>query len=273
MVFYSLTFFRGDHWDEGGGRDDRYLIISANRGVADYLFRLIHERSDPVARKKEFHELHRISPQMWSWCGQNAKVLCTTIDKINLDKAGLPSEVSKRIRGKVFYQHLGNWDNSARIYPILPDLDVADHINGRIFCIRNKRVPGRFWSSDDKGSIVISTVKRAKFLIEVEDKPDVKDLLMVPWDKVQLTLMRPASKQDKEAGKYPINVRNDGSLEALTSYNRNPFYFKLGDLFTGRFGIAVQGKTETGEASKQEETLVPLLCDPKFEGGEIWELC
>jgi hypothetical protein len=26
MVFYDLAFFRGDHWDSGGGRDNRYLI-------------------------------------------------------------------------------------------------------------------------------------------------------------------------------------------------------------------------------------------------------
>ncbi|KAG2416890.1 hypothetical protein HFD88_008107 [Aspergillus terreus] len=272
MVFYNLAFFRGDHWDSGGGRDNRYLIIAANRGVADYLFRLLQERSDPVNRKAEFHELKRMSPQMWSWCGESDRALYNFIENVNLGKANLPHDVSRRIRGQVFFQGLGNWDNSARIYPILPDLDVADHIHGKIFCIRNKRVPQRFWSSDTKGAIVISTIKRAKFRIEIKGKPNVENPLMVPWDDVQLKLMRQASDQDQAHGEYPITMKDDGSLAAKTGYVRNPFYFKLGDLFTGRFGIAVQEK-EGAKESNEQETLVPVVCDELFEGGEVWELC
>ncbi|OQE86122.1 hypothetical protein PENNAL_c0022G03433 [Penicillium nalgiovense] len=263
MVFYSLVFWRGEHWSNNSGQDHRQLIISSDRGIANYLFRLIQDRSDPIHRQRDFHEVQRLSPQMWSYCSRDWEVLRKFIDQINLGKAELSNESSNKIRGKVLYQHLDDW-NYRNIAPILPDIDVADHIDGSVFCIRNKRVPERFWAiADGTTRIGVSTSKRSKFGIRIAGTHDREDnsngRLMVKWDTVKLYLMEQNAKV--------LISKNKGFLEADKD-DQDPAQFEFGTLLRGGFMVI-----ETSDESDSAKKLSLKFVNPEYQGGEIWELC
>ncbi|PLB36849.1 uncharacterized protein BDW47DRAFT_118368 [Aspergillus candidus] len=181
MVFYNLVFYRGDHWHESnkpnGGRDNRYLIIASTRSKADLLYRVLQENKSLTGGRK-FHELKRLSPQMWSWCGDGPKALYDAIEKINIGTAEVVTAETKQmvlaeLRGHVFFQFLDAWDTLPLGFPVLraDEGDVADRMNGGRFCVRSRRWPRRFWAlhrGSNSCAIVVSEWERAVFRVCIE---------------------------------------------------------------------------------------------------------
>ena len=292
MVFYNLVFYRGDHWHESnkpnGGRDNRYLIIASNRSKADLLYRVLQENKALTGGRK-FHEMKRLSPQMWSWCGDGPRALYDAIEKINIGTADVAHAETKDImltelRGHVFFQFLDAWDTLSLGFPVLraDDGDIADRVNGGRFCVKSRRWPGRFWAlhrGSNSCAIVVSECEKAVFRIWIErrerevaetdgaEKDGGGSLLMTDWDRVRVCVVTEegervlARKTAKSDGNVYLHF-DDGADEELG--------LTLGGLLHGDVGISPVRRLEADGEMRMH--LFPFLVERSFQRGEDWEL-
>jgi len=203
---------------------------------------------------------------MWSWSApghDDYTALQHTIVDINRDQVSCDRKHLEKLRGKVTLDYIGDW---TKPLPIIPHLDVADHISGNHFCIRNKRVPTQFWAypypevSEGK-PVTISTTRRAKFRIRAIDG-SVKngETLMVDTDIVSLELVF----ADRGGISYwPVTLdKTIGLLRPQRSGSPDTFTFGS---FLGGFSVDF--------FRDNPDKLFPFKAREESEGGELWELC
>ncbi|KAJ5375631.1 hypothetical protein N7517_007637 [Penicillium concentricum] len=271
MPFYTVAFRWSEHahssWSgSNNGRDIRHLIITPDRSTVDQFFRLLQETKDWGSKAKVDSLIHH-SPQMFTWCGDDNESLTWAIDYLNEGRASISSkQEAKNIQGKVHYKKLFQWNESYSPFPILPHLDLTDHIEGKTFCIRNKRVPERFWALDnrDNSPIVSSTTHRAKFRIQIKGRERKNELLMVNSDYIHII---PLPEENKRGVFFKESMD-----EEWLHYKGTPsqkLEMTLDDLLNGK--IAVNVSYPGGE--DKDPVYFLRVVDRDSESGEQWELC
>ncbi|KAL3470857.1 hypothetical protein BJX99DRAFT_263799 [Aspergillus californicus] len=278
MVFYTLAFF----WDDkhrhtysyyySNGRDQRYLIMTPDRPTADLFFRFLQDQLD-VGDKAKFCSVTRLSPQMFSWCGDNEESITWAIDYINEGSGRVPARVLNELKGRVFYKRLGKWNDDYRTFPILPELDVKDHINTATFCIRNARVPQRFWyvpgDLTSETDVQVSIYHRSKFEIKMTedaglDKSREVKRLMIHSDNVYIHVVRDRSR-------VPIVVNRKRTLQA--SPDEDPKAFPFGGLRGQKFHVELEKSDNENSNDGPGKITLKFKSGSDNDTGEIWELC
>lgn len=267
MPFYSIVLNYQSSWtgEDEGPHNNRNLVITPDRATADLLFRVIQDNPRNLTTRVSYDEVRRISPQMWSWSApehNDYTGLQHAIVDINRGQVNCDRKHLEKLRGKVTLDYIGDW---TKPLPIIPHLDVADHISGHHFCIRNKRATDQFWAYpevDEKKPVLISTTRRAKFRLRaVGVNARDKETLMVDTDMVSLELVY-ANRGGVEY--WPVNLdRTNGLLRPQR--RGNPDTFTFGSLFRGGFSVDF--------FRNEPNKLFPFKAREDSEGGELWELC
>ncbi|OKL59164.1 hypothetical protein UA08_05811 [Talaromyces atroroseus] len=263
MSFYNLVYNQ-DPPERRDGYFRQALIVCPDRATSDLFFRYIQDQLE-LSEKAHFKELRRLSPQIWTWAGKNNTYeIEYACEAVNLGYAKGRRQHLEKLQGRVFMRSLAN-ANTLTIGPaILPRLeDLADHISGNVFCIRNQRVPDRYWLKPDvtnnnpgKKPVQPSNDQRSRFKIEVS-KQHQPGTLMVEDDDVRMFLVH-------DNVDYLIKKAKDGRL--TTNEGDEPFVFRFGRLLNGGF--------LSEYASDKQKYIWYTPGDEKSSlSGEIWELC
>jgi hypothetical protein len=220
MPFYTLLF----NTKHQAGQWYRDVIISPDRKTADLLYRSLQEFPEPKPGFQLQH-LSRLSPQIWTYEHTRTDVFYTILNGIYDGTAVIDANIRKKLRGKVFLDHLYWTPHATKDFPILPKIETVDLINGRVFHIRNKRAPDQYWALHGN-FIVQSKVRRSAFRVTLEDKTDTKDLVMIGGDRVKLRVL----EDRQEAQQIFLDEQKH-----LTTHKKEEFSFRLGALEDGGF--------------------------------------
>lgn len=151
-------------------------------------------------------------------------------------------------------------DGAGRDQPVIPDIDLPDHIDGKRFYIRRKLSPNYYWHvvGDE---VMLSTQRKSQFRVSIQDTK-VKDAVIVGSDSVSLTYI-------DENGGYPVSIDSSGLL--VLSQGRTD-YFKFA-AFEGGFGTYYSTLTKIDG----DVPIVRLIWGSddmaKDRRGDEWELC
>lgn len=217
-----------------------------------------------LSDKAHFTEIRRLSTQIWTWAGKtNTHEIEYACEAVNLGYAKGKRKHLQRLQGKVFMRSLAD-ANTVTIGPaIIPRFDdLADHISGSVFCIRDKRAPGLYWVKPDvspnnpgKKPVQPSTDLRSRFKIEISEQ-HTPGTLMVEDDDVKIFLVH-------DGVDYLIKRTKQGQL--ITNEEDEPFVFRFGSLLSGGFVLDYGGR---------EKYIWYIASDEKSPvSGESWELC
>ncbi|KAJ5808387.1 hypothetical protein N7474_009656 [Penicillium riverlandense] len=241
------------------------IVITPDRETSDLFFRFIQDNRK-LAGDCVFHEVRRLSPQMWTWHGNPEDwALWNATYHINKGTAeGKNQEHLKKLRGKVFLRHYGKADHVQLSFPPIPHIDhIKDHISGDVFFIRNKLSPERYWVKDGTtgegpgvGNVITWTTARSKFRIQLAMGHQV-GRLMVEDDDVKMSLV--LDGQD-----YPLQLKDAKPKGALDTSGGKDLVCKFGDLLNGGFS-----------ADNYGEYLTIFHFPDKLNNGlsgELWEL-
>jgi hypothetical protein len=256
MPFFSYAFYRGTSKNHDG-QTHRYAIVTPDRKTADLLYRGIQEQQVFWKGGVELY-VQRLSSRMWTF---EATASDDLIEFITYFNNGIPSQIHlendhfKGLSGKVYLQMLGNLGTTE--WPAIQPFDLADHISGANFFIRNKFAPQEFWYLED-GQIRISTRHRSRFCIKLAKESTIKDLVMVETDKVVMTHVHDGDSQNiyfTEDG-YPVTKAHGGHKQSFP------------------FG-ALNGGFVTKESDVNGTSKPKLAWEDEVSGqiGEVWELC
>lgn len=271
----------------------RTLIITPDRETSDSLFRIIQDDPSGVNPQGPFKHVHRISAQMWSWAAKDSTNnspdhLAKLILAINNKKAVMTNDHSgnplKRLQGRVILQTLPSWD-SQTLTPVIPHVEMADHISGNLFCIRNKRSPEKYWAKPpgDYHWIRLSSIIRTRFRIRATGKPD--GTVMTPDDHIEISVVR--LDEDNNEQEFLLGYRDfSGRLgEVEKKEERIQIWFE--SFLAGGISLDYRGSgNETNNTNGDQndsgwkpvddeltDSLYPVLYDESQRGGEKWELC
>ncbi|KAL5366136.1 hypothetical protein BJX96DRAFT_180459 [Aspergillus floccosus] len=263
MSFYSLVY-NVDPGQQEDGYQRQNVIVTPNRATGDLLFRYIQEQMD-IADKASFKRLRRLSPQIWTWAGEdNEFEIAYACRAINLGTAKGNKEYLRNLQGKVFLCTSGH-EFYATAATILPPFDeLKDHLSGDTFCVRNKRARQRYWfkpgtQEGDPGLRYVqpSTEYRSKFKIKIANKPR-DGTLMVEDDDVNLYLVH-------DGVDYLMTQDKWGRIG--TKKEDNALILKFGDLLNGAF------VSDVDEGDKERYVWYVPAEGNKGLSGEVWELC
>ncbi|KAE8325678.1 hypothetical protein BDV39DRAFT_206800 [Aspergillus sergii] len=195
MPFYSIAIYRGKE-DKHEGDAGYNLITTPDRETADLFYRLLQTYPDIDTKNKyHFFNLQRHSAQMWTF-----QTACCRDDLRELVRAmtgrqfSITDERFRDLVQKVVIQHYDSnrWFDKNYI-PIIPHIDLADHISGGEFFIRRKYHPSQFWYLDNDW-IRISENQSTKFRLElVNNSSAPKDALLIGSDEVRIVALNPSS--------------------------------------------------------------------------------
>jgi len=215
----------------------RYLIVFANRDVADTWYRAV---IDSVAQGYlKFAAVKRTAPQFYTHDGEVGPIMDTVND----------SRVALALRGQVFFTLLHRRDE--RILSVIPVLNYTDHINGAGFYIRSVPQPDTYWFYNaSERAVVASRHRRTRFTVTIADQARAPGTIIIGSDDVYITTPSGA------------NVGIANNVDQL-SRSANPFPFRF-SAFHSDFQID-ESLSETLDAD-----LEPLVRNPGK--GEAWEL-
>lgn len=267
MPFFSFFFFRKN--DNHNGQDERGAIVTADRATADQFYRCIQERGT-FCQSIVFRNLKRLGYNMWTWEGDRYEILEEFVATINGGATLFPLDAELRaLKGRVCIQWLPHF-RLKQHWPISQAADdVADHISGHTFFVRNKLSPKQFWYLHN-GVVKISTGNRSKFRIEMAKQEDKSDLVMIPSDRVVLSHVKGTTSS-------PVTVDARGYMVMGEGRERS---FEFG-AFSGGFEVKRFSKKEnletSGDEAESEIIKYPrLFWDDSVSGkrnGDVWELC
>lgn len=275
MVFGVILMNYGPWSDPGWGpMNSRTYIVTPDRETADLLYRVLMDNGKNFPLVPVDFDRKRPSPQLWSWMSlrgdSQASIqehLKLALNEINFGRVPMKEEHKKHLLGKITFDWRGNWNENGQRLPEIPHLDLPDHITGRVFSIRDKSCPTRFWAKSTKylneGCIEVSDTRKARFRVTIKGRADGKTV-MVFDDAVTLELIE---RSGRNVNYLPVNIdETDGRLkvgDSGTELKTIPF----GRLLKG--GLICDYHAGKGDASVQ----CPTWVDEQFRGGDCWELC
>lgn len=219
MVYTILALNWSNWWKDTqwGTHCERNLIYAPDRDTADLLFRVLMQHGKDLNRSP-IYMFNRTSPQVWTWnryTGNNIPykdALKETIAEISNGLAPIKEEYKSHLGGRITIDYRAAYNQNDANIPVIPHLDMPDHIAGGTFTIRDKSHPRRFWAKravfPGEDCIELSSFRKSRFLITTKETT-LNQTVMIFDDKVNLHLI----EWSKDGLKYlPISIDSSNGL-------------------------------------------------------------